>query len=254
VKIHPVKNATGDNNRYCGPAALSIITGMTTGEAARLLRFLSGKASIKGTTTGQMMRAFKNCGVTMKPLRIKRGQAKRMTKRDPHSGILLGSYIEDRPTITQWLKDTQDIRTAGRVFLVDAGNHWQIITGRRFCCGIVKEIISITDKRANRRARVQSVHELTVDNRIVIPSTAIKPKASTSVCPYRKELKALEKKHGFKGKVERDRGWIDYVVPKCETFPLGFGTMHHDWAETLGRVEMALEDPNILDDDGWLSL
>jgi len=254
VKIHPVKNAKGDSNRYCGPAALSIVTGMTTGEAARLLRAQSGKASIKGTSSGQMQRAFKACGVTMKTIWFKPAEPKVMKKRLPGTNWVIGSYTETRPTLTQWLKDSQSIRTTGRVFLVSAGNHWQIITGRRFCCGIVKDIISITDKRANRRARVENVFELTATGRITIPGTARKPKASTTVCPYRRDLKALEKKHGFKGKIERDRDWIDYVVPKCDTFPLGFGTMHHDWAETLGRVEMTLEDPNVLDDDGWLSL
>lgn len=254
MKIHPVKNVKGDSNRYCGPAALSIVTGMTTGEAARLLRAQSGKASIKGTSSGQMARAFKSCGVTMKTVWIKPAEAKVRTKRDPFDGRVIGTYTETRPTLTQWLKDSQSIRTTGRVFLVSAGHHWQIITGRRFCCGIVKEIISITDKRANRRARVENVFELTTSGRITIPNNARKPKASAAVCPYRRDLKMLEKQHGFKGKVERDRDWIDYVVPKCETFPLGFGTMHHDWAETLSRVEMALEDPTVLDDSGWLSL
>lgn len=254
MKIHPVKNVKGDSNRYCGPAALSIVTGMTTGEAARLLRTLSGKASIKGTTSGQMQRAFKACGVSMKPIYVKPAPAKTMTKRDPFSGLVLGSYVEDRPTMTQWLKDSQAIRKPGRVFLISAGHHWQIVSGRRFCCGIVKQIISITDKKANRRARVENVYELTVADRITIPASARKPKAGATTCPFRRDLKALEKKHGFKGKVERDGDWVDYMIPACQTFPLGFGTPHYDWAETLNRVEMALEDPSVLDDNGWLTL
>lgn len=253
MKIYPVKNVKGDSNKYCGPAALSIVTGMTTGEAARLLRHQSGKASIKGTTHGQMQRAFKACGVTMKSIWIKPAEAKVRTKRDPFDGRVIGTYVEDRPTLTQWLKDSQSIRTSGRVFLVSAGHHWQIITGRRFCCGITKQIVSITDKKANRRARVEAVYELTAIGRITIPAAARKPKASATIHPCRRELKALERKHGFKGKLERDGDWVDYVVSPCEVFPDGLSTMHHDWFETLNRVELALDDPSIIE-DGYVSM
>jgi hypothetical protein len=254
MKINPVKNEKGDSNRYCGPAALSIVTGMTTGEAARLLRHLSGKASIKGTTHGQMQRAFRACGIQMNPRAVKPAPAKTMTKRMPGTDWVIGSYIETRPTMTQWLKDTQAIRNHGRVFLVSAGHHWQIITGRRFCCGITKQIVPITDKKANRRARVEAVYELVCVGSIKIPDYARKPKASATIHPCRRELKALEKKHGFKGKLERDGDWVDYVVPPCEVFPIGLSTLHHDWFETLNRVELALDDPSILDDEGCLSM
>ena len=226
MKINPVNNAKGDLNRYCGPAALSIVTGMATGEAARLLRHHSGKASIKGTTDGQMIRAFRACGVTMKPIYFKPAEAK-----------VIRGKTETRPTLTQWLRDSQSIRTPGRVFLISAGHHWQIISGRRFCCGRTKAIVSITAKGTNRRARVENVYELTVTDKIIIPAVAKKPSRAESIDPYRKRLAALEREMGFKGKIVRfDSVVRDYVVPPCPAFPQGLSTMHHGWDETYGRV------------------
>ncbi len=246
MKIHPVKHGKGDKNRYCGPAALSIVTGMTTGEAARLLRHLSGKASIKGTSTSQMRNAFAKCGVSMKPVVVKPQPPKARPMIDPWTRQVCGTYTEARPTLTQWLKDSQDIRTPGRVFLVSAGHHWQIITGRRFCCGRTGEIVSIRDKKANRRGRVRAVYELFTNAGISIPVIARKPKAYTD--PAKKVLQALEREHGFKGKIEFDGGFKDYVIPACNLFPEGLYTMHHGWADTLERIEAAIEDPSLIVD------
>ena len=43
MKIKAVNNSTSDRNRYCGPAVISAVTGMVTGEAARLIRHVSGQ-------------------------------------------------------------------------------------------------------------------------------------------------------------------------------------------------------------------
>lgn len=241
MKIHPVNHAKGDTNRYCGPSALSIVTGMSTGEAARLLRTLSGAAAIKGTTTGQMSRAFRTCGINMVRIKVKHQAPAIMRKVCQVRRDTSETYTETRPTMTQWLKDSKDIRTPGRVFLIDAGHHWQIVSGRRFCCGRTGKIVSITDKKANRRARVSGVYEL-VGDKIAIPPCARKPKAT--IDPYRKRLMQVEKENGFKGRLVMNIGVKDYEVPPCDTFPHGFSTMHHDWSETLGRVLHCM-DPEV---------
>ena len=48
IKIKAVNNSTSDVNNYCGPAVISAVTGMTTGEAARLIRHVSGQKMVKG--------------------------------------------------------------------------------------------------------------------------------------------------------------------------------------------------------------
>ena len=60
LKIKSVNHGTAkaDKNRYCGPSVISAITGMTTGEAARLIRTISGVKSVKGTSTRQVRNAL----------------------------------------------------------------------------------------------------------------------------------------------------------------------------------------------------
>lgn len=230
MQIHPVSHPKTGGNKFCGPAAISIVTGMDTGQAARLIRTTNRMRKVTGTTDAQMMRALRACGISM--IRHYDGDGK----------------AKDRPTVTQWLRDSQKMRTPGRVFLVDAAHHWQIITGRRFCCGIVREIISIKDKRANRRGRVKAVYELLVHDKIVIPAEATEEKARF-VDPARERLKKEEREHGFKGLLDRQGGFVDYVVPPCDVFPRGFSTMHHDWHTTLERVLHYVDDLAAYEED-----
>lgn len=235
MKIHPVTHATGDNNQFCGPSALSILTGMNTGEAARLIRHVSGKRAVMGTHPHDLARALILCGLRVHTVPLQSGP---------------------KLTLAQWLKMTVKQRTAGRVFLLVARNHWQVISGRRYCCGQTGEIISIADKRCRKRARVTQVFEITVKDSITIPQAARKPAAASKVNPFRRRLMQVEREFGFKGKIEIDSGYKDYVVPPCPAFPRGFSTLHHGWDETLGRVQHCL-DPEVYaihaDDQGHVS-
>ena len=144
-KVRSVNHGTKktDKNRYCGPAVLSIMSGITTGEASRLIRNLFPTVhAVRGTSSHQVKVAYENLGIRMSRVSYRTSNA-------------------SKPTLTGWLRQTVEERTAGRVFLGVAGNHWQIITGRRYICGIVKELVSIKDKQVKRRARVSEVYELT---------------------------------------------------------------------------------------------
>jgi hypothetical protein len=242
LKIHPVNHVKGDKNRYCGPSAISIVTGMASGEAARLIRATSGVKQVQGTHDWQMKAALSKCGIVLSSHPVKKQEPK-----------LIRGKTETRPTLTQWYRDSKELRTPGRVFLVSAGHHWQIVSGRRFCCGRTKEIVSITAKGTNRRARVSNVYELIANDRIDIPAIARKPKAVSRVDPARKLLRALEKKLGVVGRLDRSAGYADYSIPPFEGFPDGITTCHYDWSETLDRIEEAIEYPENLDDCGWLS-
>ena len=116
LKIKPVNHGTtkADRNRYCGAAVVSAITGMTTGEAARLVRHRSGVRRVPGTSTRQIRDAFAACGVQLTP----RSYGMR---RNRTNGV----------TLAGWLKGTVKYRNAERVFLVVAGHHWQLVQGRR---------------------------------------------------------------------------------------------------------------------------
>ena len=98
MNIYPVTHGKGDKNRFCGPAAVSILTGMNTGEAARLIRHVTGKTLVAGTLGHHIDKALRRCNLYID---------------------MVANYgyreVKLRPTLSQWLKDTQTMRTAGRV-------------------------------------------------------------------------------------------------------------------------------------------
>ena len=209
LKIKPVQSRhyKADRNRYCGAAVVSAITGMTTGEAARLVRHLSGVRSVKGTSTRQIRDAFAACGVQFTP----RSYGMRLNRTN---GV----------TLAGWLKGTVKYRNAERVFLVVAGHHWQLVQGRRYVCGLTCEIVSIKDKRVKRRARVSEVYELTSPDGMVIPHVAKKPKNPNAGATARK-ARRLAKELGIEIEIEHyydddeprywlggyDEGDVDYA-------------------------------------------
>lgn len=127
-------------NRFCGPAVISILTGMDTDEASQAIRSITGRRQITRTTTLELVRTLKQQGIVMRELQ-------NWSHEKPIK----------RPTITQWLRQSKEVRTAGRVYLLSAGHHWQLISGRRFVCGLTGEVVSIRDKKAGRRRRVKAV-------------------------------------------------------------------------------------------------
>ena len=60
MKIKPVSIKVTDHNRYCGPAVISAVTGMNTGEAARLIRSISGQKAVKWAFTTHLLRALQD--------------------------------------------------------------------------------------------------------------------------------------------------------------------------------------------------
>ena len=135
-----------DKNRYCGPSVISAVTKLTTGEAARLIRNLCDRKFITGTGTHEVSRALGACNITM--------------QRRHYPGL----NRTTGPTLAAWLRMSKGDRTSDRVFLLSAGHHWQLVSGRRYTCGRVRDIVSIRDKRVKRRARVAEVYELISDN------------------------------------------------------------------------------------------
>ena len=226
LKIKPVNHGAvkADKNRYCGPSVISAITGMTSGEAARLIRHVGGRKSIKGSTTWEVKRSLDLCGI----------ESKRTT-----FGLTLGR--SKGVTLAGWLKGTVKERTADRVFLIVAGWHWQLVQGRRYVCGIVGDVVSIKDKKIKRRARVSEVYELTSMGAITTPSEAIKPKHTTN--SFRGKAQRLAKKMGMEIGIERtgygdNSYWIDYEG-EDDYVELGIieGHCSYDWYEVLGKLE-----------------
>jgi len=142
VNINTV-NRTKRGNRYCGPAVISAVTGCTTDDAARAIRHHSGQRAVMGVFDRHLIAAFKSHWDI---------EAIDVCKFD--------GPAKSRPTLAQWLRENKSIRTAGRVFLVSAGNHYQLISGRRCVCSLTKDVVSVRDPSVRRRSRVDRVLEL----------------------------------------------------------------------------------------------
>lgn len=133
-------------NRFCGPGALSAITGRQTDATAKMLRKLTGRRQITGCHDFEMRRAFKAFGYEM-------------TQTFGYTYLQKTTRGFKEITLAKWLQITP--RPAGKVFLVSAGNHYQVISGRRFVCSQTVDIVSVRDKRVHRRARVKAAWEIT---------------------------------------------------------------------------------------------
>ena len=167
LKLREIKDGN-DKNRYCGPSVISALTDLTTGEAARLIRKQNGRKVIRGSYTHEVLDALRACNI----------QARRWEKPGVRFNRKTG------PTLAGWLKMSKEDRTPGRVFLLVAGWHWQLVSGRRYTCGRIREIVSIKDKRVKRRARVAEVYELTSDNVTKPDIDVSKPKSKSNPAYY----------------------------------------------------------------------
>ena len=210
-----------DKNRYCGPSAISALTDLTTGQAARLIRKQHGRSSIRGSYTHEVLDALRACNIK--------------ADRWRQEGVRLNRT--NGPTLAAWLRLTKKDRTPGRIFLLIAGWHWQLISGRRYTCGRIRDIVSIRDKRVKRRARVCEVWELTSDNVTKPDIDVSKPKSKSNPAYY--QIKKLVKQYpefGLTYEIEHPRG-------------NGYSTNHY-WAEMSSELEnLAFEMNHELQDE-----
>ena len=227
MKLNPV-NRTKNGNQYCGPAVISSVTGCTTDEAAKLIRTISGQRAVRGAATRDVLEVFsQHWGVTNKPLFDAHW-------RTPRNQL---------PTLASWLRRNKHRRTAGRVFLIAAGNHFQLVSGRKYVCGITRDVVSIKDDKVKRRARVSEVYELTGAPKLTDAgraALAAKPVQSDKVV-----ARKLARKYGIT--IELDRyyedpddifAWVDAPFLSDEEDPLyDEGHGGYGWWEIRDKVE-----------------
>lgn len=88
MNIRPVTKGT---NRYCGPAVISALTGMDTGEAARQIRKLTGRRQVIRTTLQEVLMVLNQYGI--KATWLYRGEQVPVKKR-PIAVVSLGAERE----------------------------------------------------------------------------------------------------------------------------------------------------------------
>lgn len=226
--IKPVKRAPRGHNRFCGPAALSIIAGVDTAEAAAVIRHVSKKRSVQGTTNWEILRSLSLLG-------FKATSAAKVDPLNPKSN----------PTLAAWLKS--DVRDGKSLYLVAAGHHWQVVQGRRFCCGLTKDIVSIRDEKVKRRARVTAVFKIEHERKVALAEVLpVKAKPKDTEATVRRKTKRLAEGHNIDVEVERwweGREVYNRIIvwgPRgidMDDDPFEGDHYADDWADALERVE-----------------
>ena len=228
--LKPVKRAAKGHNRFCGPAALSIIAGIDTAEASAVIRKGNGKRSVKGTSHFDLLRALSTLGY----------KASSAAKIDPLKR-------KTNPTIAAWLKS--DERDGQSLYLISAGHHWQVVQGRRFCCGITKDIVSIRDPKVKRRARLVAVWKIEQDQKVNIadvlpPKVKDKVKVKDTEATVRRKARELAAKHEIEIETYLECDGLRILVwgqdDVCDVEgrdPFWGDHYADDWADALERVQ-----------------
>jgi len=124
---------------WCGPAAISAITGRSRQCANAWMLFDQSRmpnCEVRGSTPDEVRRALRHLGYVM----------------------LAPSHVEGKPTLAQWLRG----RTASQrtwTYLVIAANHWIVVRGNKAVCGLTGKKVP-TSKAKKRRGRVVAVYPI----------------------------------------------------------------------------------------------
>ena len=214
MKLHSLNRGPRDN-RYCGPAVISFLTGVNTSEAARWIRTVSGQRAVYGTYQRDLLTALgRYAGIKARRVAGFAGK----TLNQTFQGL-------DRPE--------------GTVYLVTTTGHFQLVTDRRYACGRVGEVTYFTDERVKRRSRVEYVWELSGTPKLNPPP---RPVSVSTKC------RRLAKKIGVT--IEKDIGYwvgpgpdwntkhpgVDYheISPDCN--------YRSDWDDVLEKLLELKED------------
>lgn len=115
-------NEVTGKNRYCGPTAIATILGITTDEAARIAREISGKTSIRGMRHALMLDVLKHLGCTVEYFRI-----------------------EEKMTANQWVQSNKALFKNNYVIL-SHGKHYGTMLGRNFLCSLsYREVVGLKE-------------------------------------------------------------------------------------------------------------
>lgn len=108
--MHALTGIPKDRTIWCGPSAISMLTGVGYGEVLDLLRLTTGRRTIKSVGQLAMIRALDSLGWTLRaePIRAR-----------------------DRRTFAWWLRSrTREQRLRGSAFLVELTRHYVVVDGR----------------------------------------------------------------------------------------------------------------------------
>lgn len=135
MNIGPVIHPKTGHNRYCGPAALSMIAKIDTAEAAALLRKISGKTSIKTVHMVQMRAALEAKGFRVERVELP----------------------AEKVTLAAWLKANPTSKRGTGVYLILCAHHFITVQGRRGGCNLTKDVVALSELK-KRRGIMENVY------------------------------------------------------------------------------------------------
>jgi hypothetical protein len=142
-------------NRYCGPTALSAITGLSTDACAAVVRQVNPrKRSVKGMDDWELIAAIRALG----------GQARLLHVSAP---------MTPKQTLAQWL-DQRSEELRGQVLVVTAGWHYMTVLRDTMVCSLTRREKRHIASSPNLRCQLKSVIAVTP------PAKAVLPKAITA--------------------------------------------------------------------------
>jgi hypothetical protein len=168
-KLKPIKNDI-QTILWCGPAAISAVTGEPVSKIVAMMKHLSGKRCVKGVSTGLMQRTLTMLGWEATTIhrfdrtKVPYGQAAPIRLADgSRMTVITGgehNYVEakNRPTLARYCRQhREDFQE--HACIIETTGHYVAIFGRRFCDNHTKEPVFLR-KSPHRRARVQRVLQI----------------------------------------------------------------------------------------------
>lgn len=139
---------TANGMLWCGPAAVSALTGACTATIRDLIKKYRKNPStpVTGTRIEDLEYALLRLGHKVE------------------NAYLYGGKQEARPTFSQWMKDTEDERIDGLAYLIsvsgpkkDNCGHWAVIVDNEYICSHTGKWVPL-DKAKFKRRRVDEVY------------------------------------------------------------------------------------------------
>jgi len=179
-KLRAVKNDV-TTKLWCGPAAISAVTGEPVSKIMGILRDLSGRRTIKGVGYRLLQRTLAQLGweaVTIHRFDRRRTEPK-VERISASITVTSGAGVEfvepkKRPTLARYCREHRaDFQE--HACIIGVTGHYVAVYGRRFCDNHTNEPVFLR-KSPHRRTRVEQVFQIRKIGGPNWAPTSIKPK------------------------------------------------------------------------------
>jgi len=141
---------------FCGPAVLSVLSGIDVAEIVRMILRSREDFGYKpkacrrviGMSLSEMLHHIEN-ELGLLAVNVK-------TKRNPNFDVF-NNYSHPFPTLTRWLKDSADWR-GDDVYLILTSSHYLLICGNRIVDNGLRFPRALSTVRKYRRSRIHHVY------------------------------------------------------------------------------------------------